>query len=48
MVVALHHGMIIVGLPGTYKGLKGIDTVRGGSFYGATCVVGDGKKPVSV
>ena len=47
MVVALHHGMVIVGLPGSYKGLNGVDCIRGGSFYGATCIVGDGKKPVN-
>ena len=47
MVPWLHHGMIIVGLPCTYKGIYGIDKVRGGSFYGATSVVGDGSKPVT-
>ena len=47
MVVALHHGMVIVGLPGSYKGMWGVDKLRGGSFYGATAVVGDGKKPVT-
>lgn len=47
MTVALHHGMVIVGLPGTYKGLHETDGVKGCSFYGATAVIGDGKKPVT-
>jgi len=38
----LHHGMIIVGLPYTFKGLMGMSEVAGGSPYGASCVTGNG------
>jgi NAD(P)H dehydrogenase (quinone) len=38
----LHHGMIIVGLPYTFKGLMGMGEVAGGSPYGASCVTGNG------
>lgn len=49
MTFALHQGMIIVGLPNTYKELMAMDSdkVMGGSFYGATAVVGDGSKPIT-
>ena len=47
MIPALHHGMVIVGLPGSYQGSNGNDVVKGGSFYGATAVVGKGDKPIT-
>ncbi len=40
MVPALHHGMVIVGIPSTCGQLYGIEEMKGGSFYGATSVVG--------
>jgi NAD(P)H dehydrogenase (quinone) len=36
----LHHGMVIVGLPGTFPGLARTDEVSGCSFYGASTVAG--------
>jgi NAD(P)H dehydrogenase (quinone) len=36
----LHHGMIIVGTPYTYKDLASIREVSGGSPYGASCITG--------
>ena len=38
----LHHGMIIVGLPYTYKDLATMREVTGGTPYGASCVTGTG------
>jgi NAD(P)H dehydrogenase (quinone) len=38
----LHHGMIIVGLPYTYKDLTTLREVTGGTPYGASCVTGTG------
>jgi NAD(P)H dehydrogenase (quinone) len=38
----LHHGMIIVGLPYTFKDLCTIREVTGGTPYGASCVTGAG------
>ena len=38
----LHHGMIIVGLPYTFKDLTTLREVTGGTPYGATCVAGVG------
>jgi NAD(P)H dehydrogenase (quinone) len=38
----LHHGMIIVGLPYTFKDLATMREVTGGSPYGASCVTGAG------
>jgi NAD(P)H dehydrogenase (quinone) len=38
----LHHGMIIVGLPYSFKGLTTMREVTGGTPYGATCVAGTG------
>jgi len=41
----LHHGMIIVGLPYTFKGQTKIDEVSGGSPYGASTIAGgDGSR----
>jgi NAD(P)H dehydrogenase (quinone) len=36
----LHHGMIIVGLPYTFKGQMRIDQITGGSPYGASTIAG--------
>ena len=36
----LHHGMIIVGLPYTYRELTTMKEITGGSPYGASCVTG--------
>ncbi len=38
----LHHGMIIVGLPYTYRDLATLREVTGGTPYGASCVTGAG------
>jgi NAD(P)H dehydrogenase (quinone) len=38
----LHHGMIIVGLPYTFKDLTTLREVAGGTPYGASCVTGAG------
>lgn len=40
----LHHGMIVVGLPYTYKDLSTMREVTGGTPYGASCVTGAGKE----
>lgn len=39
-ITLLHQGMVIVGLPGSFPGLGGIDEVTGGSFYGASTITG--------
>ena len=36
----LHHGMVIVGTPYTYKDLTSLREVCGGSPYGASCITG--------
>lgn len=38
----LHHGMIIVGLPYTFKDIATMREVTGGTPYGASCVTGAG------
>ena len=38
----LHHGMIIVGLPYTYRELSTMAEITGGTPYGASCVTGVG------
>ncbi len=38
----LHHGMLIVGLPNTFKDLATMREVTGGTPYGASCVTGAG------
>jgi NAD(P)H dehydrogenase (quinone) len=38
----LHHGMIIVGLPYTFKDLTTLREVTGGTPYGASCITGTG------
>ena len=40
----LHHGMIIVGLPYTFKDLATMREVTGGTPYGASCVTGSGNE----
>ncbi len=40
----LHHGMIIVGLPYTFKDLSTMREVTGGTPYGASCVTGAGNE----
>lgn len=34
----LHHGMVIVGLPYTFKDLATMREITGGTPYGASCV----------
>jgi NAD(P)H dehydrogenase (quinone) len=38
----LHHGMVIVGLPYTFKDLATLREITGGTPYGASCVTGAG------
>jgi NAD(P)H dehydrogenase (quinone) len=38
----LHHGMIVIGMPYTYKDLMTLREVTGGTPYGASCVTGTG------
>ena len=41
----LHHGMVIVGLPYSFKGQTRIDEITGGSPYGASTIAGgDGRR----
>ena len=40
----LHHGMVIVGLPYSYKDLATMREVTGGTPYGASCVTGAGSE----
>lgn len=40
----LHHGMIIVGLPYTFKDLSQMREIAGGTPYGASCVTGAGRE----
>ncbi|MGH8137790.1 MAG: NAD(P)H:quinone oxidoreductase [Steroidobacteraceae bacterium] len=40
----LHHGMIIVGLPYTFKDLATMREITGGTPYGASCVTGSGNE----
>ena len=41
-ITLLHHGMIVVGLPYTYRELSTMGEVTGGTPYGASCVTGVG------
>lgn len=43
----LHHGMIIVGLPYTFKGNSQMDEISGGTPYGASTLAGDGSRTPS-
>lgn len=46
--VLLHHGMVIVGLPYSFKGQMRIDEITGGSPYGASTIAGgDGSRQPS-
>ena len=46
--VLLHQGMVIVGLPYSFKGQMGVNSVTGGSPYGATTISdGDGSRQPS-
>jgi NAD(P)H dehydrogenase (quinone) len=38
----LHHGMMVVGLPYTYRELSTMSEITGGTPYGASCVTGVG------
>ena len=40
----LHHGMVIVGLPYTFKDLATMREITGGTPYGASCVTGAGNE----
>jgi NAD(P)H dehydrogenase (quinone) len=40
----LHHGMIMVGLPYTFKLLSTMREITGGTPYGASCVTGAGQE----
>ena len=40
----MHHGMIIVGLPYTFKDLATMREITGGTPYGASCVTGAGNE----
>lgn len=46
-VVLLHLGMIVVGLPYTFKGQMRMDEVTGGSPYGASTLAGEGDRQPS-
>ena len=39
-ITLLHHGMILVGLPYTFKGQMRMDEITGGSPYGASTIAG--------
>ena len=39
-ITLLHHGMVIAGLPYSFKGQTRIDEITGGSPYGASTIVG--------
>ncbi|HEX6016441.1 MAG TPA: NAD(P)H:quinone oxidoreductase [Geminicoccaceae bacterium] len=45
--VLLHLGMVIVGLPCSFKGQMLMDEVTGGSPYGASTIVGEGDRQPS-
>lgn len=40
----LHHGMVIVGLPYTFKGNSEMGEISGGTPYGASTLAGDGSR----
>lgn len=41
----LHHGLVVVGLPGSFQGISGVEAVKGLSPYGATTIAGsDGSR----
>lgn len=47
-IVLLHHGMVVVGLPYSFRGQAGVEEVKGGSPYGASTIAGsDGARQPS-
>lgn len=40
----LHHGMIIIGLPYSFKEISSMGEVHGGTPYGASCITGAGNE----
>lgn len=42
-IVLMHLGMVVVGLPYTFKGQSRMDEITGGSPYGATTMADDGQ-----
>jgi len=40
----LHHGMVVVGLPYTFKELTTMREITGGTPYGASCITGSGSE----
>jgi NAD(P)H dehydrogenase (quinone) len=46
-ITLLHHGMLVAGIPFSATELRGVDEVSGGSPYGASTIVGDGKRQPS-
>lgn len=46
-ILLMAHGMVIVGLPYTFKGLMGADEVSGCSPFGASTIAGDGSRQPS-
>jgi NAD(P)H dehydrogenase (quinone) len=48
LTTMLHHGMLVVGLPYSFKGQMRLDEIVGGSPYGATTIAGsDGSRSPS-
>jgi NAD(P)H dehydrogenase (quinone) len=47
LTTMLHHGMVVVGLPYSFKGQMRLDEIVGGSPYGATTIAGSdgGRSP---
>ena len=45
----MHFGMVVVGLPYSFKGMSAVNEIVGGSPYGATTIAdGDGSRQPSV
>jgi NAD(P)H dehydrogenase (quinone) len=42
--VLMHLGMVVVGLPYSFKGQMGVEEIKGGSPYGASTIVNDGSR----
>ena len=48
LTVLLHHGMIVVGIPYSHRGLTEMEEITGGSPYGSSTLAGvDGSRKVS-
>lgn len=43
-VVLMHLGMVVVGLPYSFKGQMGVDQMSGGTPYGASTISGEGER----